>query len=399
MAPPIKSINGLPISASNADSALTSISASYATTAQTILGTVTSASYALTASVSIISEVTNDTTTNASFFPTFVSATSGYQTLKVDSNTLTWNPSTNTLTALNFAGNATTATNATSATSASYALNSTTASNARTASFVNTLNQSVTVSGSILSNTTNQTLGQFVGNQNGYAEFSVRNTNTGASASGDFAVYADTGTVLNNYIDMGINNSGLNPAYFYGGTDFGNALDAYVYNVGGNLRIGNATSAAPYSQSFYLFSNPQANPNITITGSQVAINKTGSLNGVFDISGSTVITGSQLGNVISASVVSGTASLDLNAGNFFYVQLLNSSTTHINPTNIKAGQTIGIRIQQAAGSAGAVSWPTSIKQPSGSAYTASTALSSYDIVSLISFDTSNLYLSYVKRLI
>jgi hypothetical protein len=243
------------------------------------------------------------------------------------------------------------------------------------------------------------TLGQFAGNQNGYVEFSVRNTSTGISASGDITVYADDGTVFNNYMDMGINNSGLDPAYFYGGTDFGNALDAYLYNVGGNLRIGNATSTAPFSQSFFLFSNPTATPNITITGSQVAINKTGSLNGVFDISGSTVMTGSQLGNVISASVISGTASLDLNAGNFFFVQLNNASTTHINPTNIKAGQSISIRIQQAAGSAGGVSWPNTVKQPSGSAYTASTALSAYDIVSLISFDTSNLYLSYVKRLI
>lgn len=283
--------------------------------------------------------------------------------------------------------------------SSSYALNSTTASNARTASYVNTLNQSVTVSGSILVNTSNQTMGQFVGVQNGYVEFSLRNTSTGNSASGDFAVYADIGTTTNNYIDMGINNSGLDPSYFYGGTDFGNALDAYIYNVGGNLRIGNATSQAPYSQSFYLFSNPAAVPNITITGSQVAINKTGSLNGVFDISGSTIITGSQLGNVISASIISSTASLDLNAGNFFYLQLNNASTTHINPINIKAGQTIGIRIQQAGGSPGGVSWPTTVKQPSGSAYTASTTVSSIDIVSLISFDTSNLYLSYVKRLI
>jgi len=375
---------------------INAVTASYALTAQTVLGSVTSASYALNSQNSI---VTNDTSTNINYFLTFVSGTSGNQSLLVDSNTLTFNPSTNTLTATNFAGNALTATNATSATSASYALNATTASNARTASFVNTLNQSVTISGSILTNTTNPTLGQFVGNQNGYAEFSVRNTNTGASASGDFAVYADTGTVLNNYIDMGINNSGLNPAYFYGGTDFGNALDAYLYNVGGNLRIGNATSTTPFSQSFFLFSNPTATPNITITGSQVAINKTGSLNGVFDISGSTVITGSQLGNVISSSVISGTASLDLSAGNFFFVQLNNSSTTHINPSNIRAGQTVSIRIQQAAGSAGGVSWPTTVKQPSGSAYTASTALSAYDIVSLISFDTSNLYLSYVKRLI
>jgi len=191
---------------------------------------------------------------------------------------------------------------------------------ATTASYVNTLSQSVIISGSILSNTTNPTLGQFVGNQNGYAEFSVRNTNTGASASGDFAVYADTGTVLNNYIDMGINNSGLNPSYFYGGTDFGNALDAYVYNVGGNLRIGNATSQAPFSQSLLLFSNPTATPNIWITGSQVAIGKNlgNRINGTFDISGSTCITGSlNVSGSITGSIsgsLSGTSSFALNSG-------------------------------------------------------------------------------------
>jgi hypothetical protein len=155
-----------------------------------------------------------------------------------------------------------------------------------------TLTGNQTISGSLYINSPNQTMGQFVGSQNGYVEFSVRNTNTGISASGDIAVYADNGTTLNNYIDMGINNSGLSNSYFYGGTDFGDALDAYVYNVGGNLRIGNATSTAPYSQSFYLFSNPTATPNITISGSQVAISKTGSLNGTFDVLGDTIITGS-----------------------------------------------------------------------------------------------------------
>ena len=159
------------------------------------------------------------------------------------------------------------------------------------------LSGSLTVTGSVLVNTTNPTLGQFVGNTNGYSEFSVRNTNTGISASGDIAVYADTGTTTNNYIDMGINNSGLSNSYFYGGTDFGNALDAYVYNVGGNLRIGNATSQAPYSQSFYLFSNPSATPDITITGSKVGIGISSSMNAKFTVygSGSTVmsILGSQ----------------------------------------------------------------------------------------------------------
>jgi hypothetical protein len=165
--------------------------------------------------------------------------------------------------------------------------------NVGTASYVNPLVQNLTLTGSIFVVTSSAvTLGQFVGNQNGYVEFSIRNTSTGISASGDIAVYADNGTVTNNYIDMGINNSGLSNSYFYGGTDYGDANDAYLYNVGGNLRIGNATSVAPFSQSLFIFSNPSARPDITITGSRVGIQKTGPLNAALDVSGSTIISGS-----------------------------------------------------------------------------------------------------------
>ena len=176
-------------------------------------------------------------------------------------------------------------------TSASYAAST---SQAVTASYINPLTQNVQLTGSLFVTSSTATLGQFAGNQNGFVEFSVRNNSTGVSASGDIAVYANDGTALNNYIDMGINNSGLSNAYFYGGTDFGDAHDAYVYNVGGNLRIGNATLAANSpSQSLFLFSNPSATPNIWVTGSQVAIGKsTGSINGAFDINGNTTITGS-----------------------------------------------------------------------------------------------------------
>jgi len=169
------------------------------------------------------------------------------------------------------------------------------------------LSGSLTVTGSLFLSSSAATLGQFAGNQNGFAEFSVRNNNTGISASGDIVVYANNGTVSNNYIDMGINNSGMTSSYSFFGTDFGNANDAYLYNVGGNLRIGNATSVTPFSQSLYLFSNPTATPNIWITGSQVAIGKsTGYINGTLDISGSTVITGSlSIDGSLRQPVVSG----------------------------------------------------------------------------------------------
>ena len=177
---------------------------------------------------------------------------------------------------------------------------------------------SLGITGSLSVTSSNSlTLGQFVGNNNGYVEFSVRNNSTGISASGDIAVYADNGTTTNNYIDMGINNSGLDPSYFYGGTDFGNALDAYLYNVGGNLRIGNATSQAPYSQSFYLFSNPSATPDIAITGSKVGIGKI-SPNAKLDVSGSAIVSGSL--TVTGATTSNSVTAVDMVATNGISIQ-------------------------------------------------------------------------------
>jgi len=148
-----------------------------------------------------------------------------------------------------------------------------------------------TITGSIFVSSSAQTLGQFVGNNNGYVEFSVRNISTGISASGDIAVYADNGTPTSSFIDIGINNSGVTPGF-----SFGRANDSYVYNTGGNLYIGNNTGfyqSGIQSQSLYLFANSAGTPDLSITGSRVGINKgTGSLNATLDVSGSATITGS-----------------------------------------------------------------------------------------------------------
>jgi hypothetical protein len=49
--------------------------------------------------------ITDTTTTNATFYPTFVDGTSGNRAVRIDSSTLTYNPNTNTLTTVTFAGN------------------------------------------------------------------------------------------------------------------------------------------------------------------------------------------------------------------------------------------------------------------------------------------------------
>jgi hypothetical protein len=111
------------------------------------------------------------------------------------------------------------------------------------------------------------------------------------------------------------------------------------------------------------------------------------------LSGSYGITGSLLGNVTALTISSNTASLNLGLGNFFTLQLVPGSNTYINPSNIRAGQKVDVLIST-AGSA-TVSFPSTVK--TGSAYVP-TATTSHDMLTLTSFDSTNLYLTAVKNL-
>lgn len=75
-----------------------------------------SATTATTATNATNTAVTDDTTANATMYPTWVTTTTGNLPQKLSSTKLTFNPSTSTLTATTFAGNASTATTATNAT-------------------------------------------------------------------------------------------------------------------------------------------------------------------------------------------------------------------------------------------------------------------------------------------
>jgi hypothetical protein len=112
--------------------------------------------------------------------------------------------------------------------------------------------------------------------------------------------------------------------------------------------------------------------------------------------GNQTITGSVQGNVNNLTVSSNTASLNLNDGNFFELQLTVSSDIRIEPSNIKPGQTVNIKLNTTG--SGTVSFPSSVKQISGSAYVPSTGTTT-DIITLVSFDSSDLFLANVKNLI
>ena len=111
------------------------------------------------------------------------------------------------------------------------------------------------------------------------------------------------------------------------------------------------------------------------------------------------ITGSAKGKVAALSVASSTASLDCSSGNFFTLTIPASTVTLINPTNIQAGQTVGVLLTQ-NNPTGSVRWPSNCKFSSGSAaFTGSAIANAIDLVTFVTFDTTTLYMGGVKNLV
>ena len=115
------------------------------------------------------------------------------------------------------------------------------------------------------------------------------------------------------------------------------------------------------------------------------------------ISGSFTLTGSVYSNIVSASIVSSTASIDLSRGNFFTLTLPSSSNTHINVQNVSAGQTALIEIST-VGTLSTASFSTNVFQPSASFYVPTNAAGT-DILTLTSFASNKIYLASVKTMI
>jgi len=108
------------------------------------------------------------------------------------------------------------------------------------------------------------------------------------------------------------------------------------------------------------------------------------------------MSGSLQGSVRPLTITSSTASLNMSASNFFTLQLAAGSNTHVNVSGQQPGQTVNLRIN--TGGSGTVTFNSAVKQASGSSYTP-TAGTGVDIVSLITFDSTDVYLANVKNLI
>jgi hypothetical protein len=129
--------------------------------------------------------------------------------------------------------------------------------------------------------------------------------------------------------------------------------------------------------------------DLTVVGGAV-------ISGSATISGSLTLTGSVYSNVVSASIVSSTASIDLSKGNFFTLTLPASANTHINVQNVSAGQSAMLEITT-AGAAATASFSTNVFQPSASFYVPTNAAGT-DILTFSSFASNKVYLASVKTM-
>jgi len=174
------------------------------------------------------------------------------------------------------------------------------------------------------------------------------------------------------------------------------------------LQLNSFTSSLNiWSSSVALTGSNSFNGNQTITGSLLVSGSntvigtktiTGSIfiSGSKTIIGSLTITGSAKGNIVPITIASSTASLDMNAGSYFTLTLANTATTHIRATNITPGTTATLLITTGTNSSASLA-PT-LLQPSGSFYTASLGSGKKDVLSLVSFDTTNMYVVSTKAM-
>ena len=162
----------------------------------------------------------------------------------------------------------------------------------------------------------------------------------------------------------------------------------------------NITSSA---QSAFIVGNGTSNASrsnlIFASGSQVQITGSAQITGSLIIQGNSQVSGSLRGQVTALSITSNTASLNMSTNNFFTLTLVNGANTYINPTNINPGQTVNILVSQSSAGTGTVSFPSQVKQASGSLYTGSAVANAVDIITMITFDASTVYVSSIRNLV
>jgi len=136
------------------------------------------------------------------------------------------------------------------------------------------------------------------------------------------------------------------------------------------------------------------NGNQTITGSLIL---SSSAAVELTIIGNMVVTGSANGNVVSMSITSNTASMNLSLGNYFTLTLAGTATTHISASNVQPGVSATLVITTGTNSSASLA-PTML-QPSGSAYSATNGSGKKDVLSIVAVASGVPFVVSTKNMI
>jgi len=175
-------------------------------------------------------------------------------------------------------------------------------------------------------------------------------------------------------------------------------------NFSGNVNVTGSTNIQALTASLqqgYVWVGNASGRTTTVATSSFGGGAAFPFTGSAQITGSLGITGSLSGLVNTLSISSQTASLDFNNGNFFTLQLVSGSITHLTATNIKPGQTINLLVKMDSGSAaasGSLTFSPTFKFAGGFDYTPTAITGSQDIVSFVTFDTTQIFATQVKNL-
>ena len=208
-------------------------------------------------------------------------------------------------------------------------------------------------------------------------------------------------------------------------SNYGMALGAYSINRGGvsvgrsaNATGGNATAIGSDAtvggqQGVAIGTQANASNNYSVAIGGLA-RATGSLSFVIrtnqadlmtattasqdvTFAGGAHFTDKVTGDVSALSIVSTTASMDCSAGNFFALTLAAGVDTHLDATNLQAGQTINLKITNNAVTAGTISFSPDFEFEGGTPFAASTNTSEVDVLTFISFDAISLQATGLKN--
>jgi len=206
-----------------------------------------------------------------------------------------------------------------------------------------------------------------------------------------------TASFLQNQIDQKLFTSSFN-SYTSSTNIRLNNLEITTASINTSINNLNIATASLNSRtgSYATTGSNLFNGNQTITGSLIL---SSSAAVELSVIGNSIFTGSLRGNVVPITITSNTASMDCSLGNFFTLTLAGGgANTRLVATNIQPGETISLRVTQNT-TTGSISYPSYIKFPNFGNYSASLSPNAIDILTFITFDSTNLFGVNVKNMI